>query len=763
MTPLNERPTIGFMTNNVSEDGFAAQMWPGIMEKAKDLDVNVIAFPGDPLNAPDMYGRQMNRIYNYVNDSNIDAVIIASGMLSYHIGVSALNRFVESLKPLPVVSISEKLEGTPSILVNNTVGMKNAVSHLIEIHGIRRIAFIKGVEGVRDADERFAAYREVLQDYGIAYNEDYVFQGNFIAPSGIEAVNKFVRERDVRPGAIVAANDDMAYGAMEQLRRLKIEVPKQMALTGFDNNRETEFLIPPLTTVRQPVYEQAVMAVDMAVRLLRGEEVPEKVLLPTELMVRSSCGCIPRPVTLVGEPVKPSIEGCDNIPETIAHNLSAVSAPCPVDKSELQTLTRHLMESSPDNPSENFLESLRKLLVRSKDSEKELMNWQRLIILLRNNLLNIHRAERGIIPGFLEDSLQMADIMVGDAIEREQLLLILDQRQKSIKILEMIEQLSRTLNMDVIFNSIKNKIIPATAIRYLFLSLYDLDAINEAEVNGLTSARLHLRIACRENEDLLQGKSSITYPSRYIIPKEYLPRSERFTMILLPLFFMEDQFGIFLFEYGDFSWNLYNTLWHRICTSLKSSLLFSSLTRAESKLLKTKEELEKSNNKLETISQRDELTGLLNRRGFLTIGSQNLDIAANLKKSGHMLFIDMDGLKAINDSHGHDEGDNALVQTARILETTFRETDIIARLGGDEFVVLTIDTNEPFIEVASNRLKKNIKIYNQSSAKPYALSLSFGFIFFNDPHARTIESLLKEADQKLYEQKKIKKTGTSGE
>ena len=125
------------------------------------------------------------------------------------------------------------------------------------------------------------------------------------------------------------------------------------------------------------------------------------------------------------------------------------------------------------------------------------------------------------------------------------------------------------------------------------------------------------------------------------------------------------------------------------------------------------------------LSLIDELTGLYNRRRFFVLTEQYLKLSVRTKKKLLLLFIDMDNLKWINDHHGHNEGDQALIDLANILKKTFRESDIIARIGGDEFVVLSESTDENG-ETVLTRLYENIKDYNAKGARRYTLSISVG-------------------------------------
>jgi len=156
---------------------------------------------------------------------------------------------------------------------------------------------------------------------------------------------------------------------------------------------------------------------------------------------------------------------------------------------------------------------------------------------------------------------------------------------------------------------------------------------------------------------------------------------------------------------------------------------------------------------LQALSLIDELTGLYNRRRFFVLTEQYLKLSVRTKKKLLLLFIDMDNLKWINDHHGHNEGDQALIDLANILRKTFRESDIVARIGGDEFVVLSEPTDENS-EAVLARLYENIKDHNAKRSRHYDLSISVGMTQFDPKHPVSIDELLSKADALMYVQKK---------
>src|SRR5215213_4455495 len=159
---------------------------------------------------------------------------------------------------------------------------------------------------------------------------------------------------------------------------------------------------------------------------------------------------------------------------------------------------------------------------------------------------------------------------------------------------------------------------------------------------------------------------------------------------------------------------------------------------------------------LRNSSLKDDLTGLFNRRGLLKQAAPYFDFARRQKEKLLVLFIDLDGMKRINDEFGHNEGDNALIQTAAILNQSFRSSDIIARLGGDEFTVLVTDLNASK-EDAIARLNENLKAYNATDTRGHKLAFSIGVATLEPERMTCFEELLEQADQAMYEQKRMKR------
>jgi diguanylate cyclase (GGDEF)-like protein/PAS domain S-box-containing protein len=169
-------------------------------------------------------------------------------------------------------------------------------------------------------------------------------------------------------------------------------------------------------------------------------------------------------------------------------------------------------------------------------------------------------------------------------------------------------------------------------------------------------------------------------------------------------------------------------------------------------------ERKRAESALHSLSLVDELTGLYNRRGFLAITEQYLESFQRSDNGLVVLYADLDGLKGINDSLGHLEGDRALVRTAEVLKEAFRSSDIIARLGGDEFVLLASVGADESAESLTDRLQQKIALANAQRNRAYDLSISIGVAHYDPDEACTIEELMGRADRVMYEEKRKKRT-----
>jgi LacI family transcriptional regulator len=178
----------------------------------------------------------------------------------------------------------------PCVTVENKSASKMIVDHLIDVHHRRRIIFLRGPEKQEDSQWREAGYRASLEAHHIPYNPELVWSGEFERGFARNTMREIFLA-GVEFDAIFAGNDDAAIGVLSALRETGKEIPKEVSVVGFDDQRTASYLIPTLTTIHAPTQEVGRVAARQLINIIRGGQADPLTLLPTEMVIRNSCGC----------------------------------------------------------------------------------------------------------------------------------------------------------------------------------------------------------------------------------------------------------------------------------------------------------------------------------------------------------------------------------------------------------------------------------------------------------------------------------------
>jgi LacI family transcriptional regulator len=224
----------------------------------------------------------------------VDGLVVLAGSLSPK-NLQAIARSV----PVVVLATVTPRRGMDFVSADNRGGARTMTAHLIDVHGHTDLTFVAGPSRSPDSNERFAGYCEALAAAGLPVPETPEVSGDFTEAGGIRAVRELLATRRTPPRAVVAGNDEMAIGALAVLREHGLSVPGDVAVTGFDDIASARYVSPQLSTVRQPMRESGEAAVRMLLDRLCEPDSPRRTLtLPTEMALRTSCGC-PPPTTSV--------------------------------------------------------------------------------------------------------------------------------------------------------------------------------------------------------------------------------------------------------------------------------------------------------------------------------------------------------------------------------------------------------------------------------------------------------------------------------
>jgi diguanylate cyclase (GGDEF)-like protein len=756
-------------------------IWQALQNSAARLHVRLVAFVGESLQSPIEPDNQQNFIYSFINKQTVDGVIFVPSV-GVFIDAAAYRNFMLHFHDMPGVSLSVKCEGIPSVLIDCAGGIKQAIRHCVDYHRFRRIAFIRGPAQSSEAQDRFRAYKQTLEEYRIPFDPLLVYKGDFVLSSGKKAAHQFLRNPKQRPHVIIAANDDMALGAMQVLHERGLKVPEDLAVIGFDDWEETRFHIPSISSVRQPLRKQAQAALEMLIRMIKGEDPGRNMVLPARFMIRQSCGCFipemrleangqgrdrlalrqkpPSPITgpaaaagtgtetpqaaipTAGPDTVPQIPPSACLEELRARVHGCLDGDCHgVDR--FFTLLRRFFDGKMDTS--RVLGAFSALLYEQAQNYGDPFPWQEIF----------HLVAAGLGGGVTDPHLRRP----ADGLFLKLCLLVTRYRESlqaqrrfsleatTVALHTVSQRLITAFDFDELL-AVIGRYLPILGISSMYVFLFERPILPSHE--NFWDISVSVRIALAVKQGRPTRHAGRMFPAPLVISHILSREDPKKDWVVMPLAFTTEQFGLILMENGTQADIVYETLRMQISSALKGARLFEQQRHVEV-------ELKKANVELESLSLLDELTGLYNRRGFLTLSSQIWKMAARSGMAFLIVFMDMDGLKIINDNHGHKEGDAVLQAFAEILRMVFRRNDVLARLGGDEFVVLSYNASFEHKENIRQRIENTINRFNADSGKPYTLSVSLGFAFHEKDSALTIDELLKAADREQYRDKSTKK------
>jgi DNA-binding LacI/PurR family transcriptional regulator/C4-dicarboxylate-specific signal transduction histidine kinase len=563
----SSRPTLGFLVDWLEED-YQQAVFGGIVDTAVQRECNLLCFAGGGLKSPNRLGLERNFIYDLAGPDTVDAVLVMGGSVGHAVGLEGVRQFCEKYRPLPMCSIALEIPNVPSVLVDNARGMHDAILHLIMHHGFRRLAFIRGPETNDEAERRFGVYREVLQQHSIAFDPSLVVVGDFQRSSGVTAARQLCSVRPLPFDAILAASDIMALGAMDALAELGIKVPDDMAVVGFDDVVEARFALPPLTTVRQPLYEQGARATEGVLEQLKGGHCPLRSTLLTEIVLRRSCGCFSQSAMAYQDSL---------IPFERLHAMHTVEQVRPLALSAMQHAARglrvtgfgwnsrlfdallHDLEGA-EGP--KFLAELEGLLHLDVAKGSDASAWHDVITALRGQLLPclpLQHATRSIA----ESLLQHARLLVTSVVERIHVQHRLEAEQWVRVLSETNEAVITTFDIGALTRSVADQ-LPRLGIQSCYLALFEPSSEEQL-------ARLIMAYdALAATPPVLDSRP---FQAKHLLPSGMFPGSRRVSFIVEPLFFRQQRLGFALFEMGPRQGIIYEALRDQISAALKGAML----------------------------------------------------------------------------------------------------------------------------------------------------------------------------------------------
>lgn len=608
MSP-NKRLTIGYLApaiHSASQD-----QWLGVVDAARQHDVNVICFPGSSLHIPMDFLRQRNILYDFVSAHRVDGIVSWASSISNYADREEMKRFHERFRPLPVVTIGRILEGFPGLLMDSYQGMREAIEHLIVVHGYRRIAFIRGPQEHFYAQERYRAYRDALAAH------DIPFEARLVTPHfywelnmGREAMQLLLDERGVRPQqdfeAVVSANDHMLLGALEVLLARRIDVPGQVAAVGFDDIALGRVHHPPLTSIHSPYYEVGYQSVETVLALLAGQSVPEKIVVPSKLVVRQSCGCVGAAIRqaviaeIVSSPSPFEIAFVQHRPQILDAMRQALNASAELRVTWAEELLDAFVDAITKGASAGWLQIFERMFYASDiniapftDSEHDMADWHNVLSAMQRHMLPCFAETDAPLRHQAENLWRQARVLLGEAARRMQAHHELLAQEWDEHLRSIGAALITTFDL-LSLSRILTREFPGLGIPGCYIALYADGFDSETELSGSVHPQLPMytqaRLIMAYSPDLsFSGmEQEPCFPSEQLIPDAYFPCDRRFSLVVEPLYFREHQIGLAIFEIGPRDGNVYEVLRNELSSALQGDLLVQQVQEHAAEIVRQK-------------------------------------------------------------------------------------------------------------------------------------------------------------------------------
>jgi diguanylate cyclase (GGDEF)-like protein len=744
--------TFGILTDYVAD--YHRQIIRGIQATLERAGISSVVFVGTDLTGENLPAAGepfagSNAAYDLISP-RMGGLIALSGSMGPTLNDDQLLGFFARFAPLPLVSVGRVLPGIPS-LVSHPTGMRDLMRHLIEDCGHRRFAFVRGFVGETDSDARERVFREALAEHHLELHEDDVLTGEYFSVKAYEVTRQWL-QRGPNAGmpnvgmpnaqVIVSASDDMAFGILQALEEAGLNVPEDIALTGFDDLETSQHCLPPLTSVRQPLFELGVQAARMILERHRGLPVEAVVDLPSTLVVRESTRAITETPTVTL--LEPSEIGLEALREAFMRSVRG-----------------------PNETGQAFLRVWRNWM-RTDQVRGQTRLWQdvlqRLILEMPTNL------EPEVTPKALAlwGRAHALTLSEGQVLRQRHRL----NEQTGISWYHGFDvALMSEANIPAVTRNVV-RFLPDLGLDRCYIALFET-------YGAMVCDTAHLVLAFENG--LAQPFDPMPFATRNLLPESMQQRLNGH-LYLQPLFVNDEQYGWMMVEVSNqqafYFEALHQTLSGGIHNAVQAKRLSEYTGFLEARISERTQELEASNDQLraENAERRltqdalrtanaqlrqatlqDGLTGVSNRAALDDYLERQLRSQRRNRQPLTFVMCDIDFFKPYNDHYGHLAGDHRLRQVAQaIKQSLLRSEDMVARYGGEEFALVLPNTDLEHAKHVIERIQKALKdldIPHRASPTSTRLTLSMGAISLIPDDSCEMHNLIQTADLGLYEAK----------
>lgn len=745
---------IGVLISGITED-YTMNLCNGIESMALRDGVQCVVIPGKYVgfdyesDVQDKNGFCYNSLFSYGFLSCFDGLIIEMASVLMYANDAKKEKFVNLFKDIPHVFVSYENKDFSCVSINNKAGLRDALEYTFK-NGAKTYAMIGGPENNVDAIERRACFEEFLKDHNLHFEEKNYEHGSFWRDCS-KNVDKLV-SNNMDADVYVGANDILAKRLYESCEKFGRRPGKDVSVIGFDDSDFCIRAYPTISSVRTDIVDMGKMSYELLTETISGK--PHRhAYLPSKFILRDSiCHRDVNDAFTDGKHI--------SFKDVVKTNVHAEDH---IELLSFDERFRTVFDLLEFATGDGFLKVIEQLSVIIDDLFRshcvKYLDWEIFV---------------NMVGGFYKRILNAVDdSKLKDIINSEYVSYI----EKLMKVSQTIDESMGNINMSSVYNMeaffretvqfarntelnyarfLEN--LDFMYIKNAYLYLYEKEIGYYIGEVFEVPKYLYLKAYLKDGKTASVPKGKQKIKRNNIFNNDFIDWSEINRYTLIPINSENFLYGILVCDIQPKSFDLTNIFACQLGAAVRMLQLRIENNRIMDEYEESVRKLREYNITLDNMSKTDALTGLNNRRGFYVRVEKMMELCPNEKASLLVGYADMNDLKIINDRFGHDDGDYALKTIASMLTDFVTEYNgFAARIGGDEFAFALSVPAKSDPTIYSDEIHEMFDSFNNSSIKPYNVSISVGFTMIDNGNLIPIDDALNHADEMLYEEKRLKK------
>lgn len=562
----NGCPTIAVLVGSMTSH-YHEGIMRGAAHVAEQHNYNIIGFCGGVIKSTDHLTLARDKVFDLVNMELISGVISPFSSHMRFVNERESTDFIEQFSNVPIVNIGSKISAYTSISTDYETGFSDLFDHLINVHHYRNILLIRGPEHHASSVQRMHIYRAQLIKYDIPFDPDLVLYSDLKKRSDKQEFECFLSDKNKPIDAVITINDNQALGVVEACQELGIKVPQDLAVVGSMDTLEGAFSEPPLTSIREPLFELGRAAAIEVIAQIEGQPPVDEVKIPTSLVIRESCGCNTREFNhnqahnngLLNTDKQDIFDDThQHIVHVIAQHKGAISS------EQVQSVLDAFHWALENNDYTDVLKLLKQTFDESLESD-DILFWLEVASKFQINALR-----------YLELSTQPAELtkFIAELTRfknRIEQTAIKFQSFETEYYLNYFRAIVNNLNASFDLGTIKKYAIDILKLSEMYISIF-----NDIHAETLTATNI---ISVHNNQSVLSDKE--VFNANHLIPNNVDSYQQRYSLMVFPLSFANKPIGFMTVNLSSRKGTAFENLRAIISSALKNEMLIQDLKKAE--------------------------------------------------------------------------------------------------------------------------------------------------------------------------------------